>query len=109
MSLPSNDTLLAFSGAVPWQQIEPIRRQFQRTLETLTADNSTDQLPLDAFSEAIDAPVSTFYDANDPNTGNTLYTEINGHKLVLGSFVSARYRSGQPLLESIVPYNLNPS
>ncbi len=109
MSLPSNDTLIAFSGDVPWQQIEPIRRQFQRALETLAADHANDQLPLDALSEAIGAPVTTYYDANDLKLGNTLVSEINGRKIVLGSAVSARYRSGHTMLESIVPYNLNPS
>ncbi len=109
MSLPSNDTLVAFSGDVPWQQIEPIRRQFQRALETLAADHANDQLPLDALSEAIGAPVTTYYDSNDLALGNTLVTDINGRKIVLGSAVSARYRSGHTMLESIVPYNLNPS
>ncbi|MCC6803350.1 MAG: hypothetical protein IT319_10720, partial [Anaerolineae bacterium] len=109
MSLPSNDTLAAFSEAAPWQEVEHIRRQFSRVLETAAADTMHDELPLDMFSEAIGAPVTTYYDAGNLNTGNVLLTEIQGRQLVLGSVVSERYRSGHTLLESIVPYNLNPS
>ncbi len=108
-TLPSNETLTAFSADVPWQKVEQIRRQFTRALETVTAAPNGDGLPLDTLSQMIDSPVTMHYDANNQETGNVLLTEINGHPLVLGSVVSARYRSGHSLLESTVPYNLNPS
>ncbi len=106
MSLPSNDVLTALSANVSWQEIEHIRRQFSRALETL--DTSSDGLSLDTLSEAVGTPVTTYYDAPS-GSGNVLLTEVNGYPLVLGSFVSQRYRSGHTLLESVVPYNLNPS
>ncbi len=109
MTLPSNDALTAFSADVPWQQIEHIRRQFTRSLEIHAGKSTGDTLPLDDLSSAVGSPVTTYYDANQPDTGNVLITMIEGHALVLGSFVSRRYRSGHSLLESIVPYNLNPS
>ncbi len=109
MPLPSNQSLIAFSDDVSWQEVEQIRRQFTRAVETLTAEASGDDLPLAALSEAVGAPVTTFYDPNHPESGNVLLMEIAGHPLVLGSTVSQRYRSGHSLMESIVPYNLNPS
>lgn len=108
MTLPSNDALTAFSADVSWQQIEHIRRQFTHALETL-AKADGDNLPLDELSSALGTPVTTYYDATHPETGNVILTTIGGHPLVLGSVVSQRYRSGHSLLESIVPYNLNPS
>ncbi|MEP7290973.1 MAG: hypothetical protein ABI835_04275 [Chloroflexota bacterium] len=109
MTLPSNETLNAFSADVPWQKVEQIRRQFTRALETVTADPQSEGLPLDTLSQVIGSPVTTYYDASNQDTGNVLMTEINGHPLVLGSVVSTRYRSGYGLLESTVAYNLNPS
>jgi hypothetical protein len=109
MSLPSNDALTAFSADAPWQEIERIRRQFTRALELVVADSLQDDLPLDVFSDAVGSLVTTFYDATESNSGNVLLTEIAGRRLVLGSVVSSRYRSGHTLLESVVPYNLNPS
>ena len=109
MPLPSNDALTAYSADVSWQEVENIRRHFTRALETITTTASDDILPLDALSEAVGTPVTTYYDAVQPDTGNVLLTEIKGHPLVLGSYVSKRYRSGHSLLESVVPYNLNPS
>ena len=109
MTLPSNDALTAYSADVPWQEVETIRRHFTRALETISTNPSTDSLPLDALSEAVGAPVTTYYDATNLDTGNVLLTEMKGRPLVLGSFVSKRYRSGHSALESVVPYNLNPS
>lgn len=108
-TLPSNETLTAFSGDVPWQKVEQIRRQFTRALDAVASNPNDDGLPLDTLSEMIGAPVTTYYDANNQDTGNVLLTELNGRPLVLGSVVSERYRSGHSLLESTVAYNLNPS
>lgn len=109
MKLPSNEDLKAFSADVSWQKVEQIRRSFTRALEMVTADPQTETLPLDTLSQVVGSPVTTYYDANNQDTGNVLITEINGHPLVLGSVVSKRYRSGHSLLESTVAYNLNPS
>ena len=109
MSLPSNQTLAALSADVPWQEVEYKRRQFQRTLETLVADSPKPGLPLAELSEAVGSPVTTYYDSSQLDIGNTLLTEISGHPIVLGSYVAERYRSGHTILESLVPYNLNPS
>ncbi|MFN8451911.1 MAG: hypothetical protein U0521_25800 [Anaerolineae bacterium] len=109
MSLPPNDDLTAFSVDAPWQEVERVRRQFTRALETVAAHPANDSLPLDELSETVGAPVTTYYDGVSPDTGNVLLAEVGGRKLVLGSFVSSRYRSGHTLLESVVPYNLNPS
>ena len=109
MPLPSNDALTAYSADVSWQEVETIRRHFTRALETITTSPADDILPLDVLSEAVGTPVTTYYDESNRETGNVLLTEINGRPLVLGSFVSKRYRSGHSMLESVVPYNLNPS
>ncbi len=109
MVLPSNAALTAFSDNVPWQEIEQQRRHFGRALATLAADPNNHSLPLDVLSEAVGSPVTTTYDPTDPNGGNVLVSVINGTPIVLGSVVSERYHSGHTILESIVPYNLNPS
>ena len=112
MLLPSNDTLLAFSEALPWQEIERQKRQFNRALKDLAKDvetGSPDEIPLDALSEAVGAPVTSHYGLSDQARANVLLAEGAGHKYVLASVVSARYRSGHGLLESYQPYNLNPS
>lgn len=108
--LPSNDTLLAFSAEVNWQVVERQKRLFNRALEGLAhRPHNTSDLPLDELSKAVGAPVKAYYADADGNTGNFLYTEHGGRPVVLGSYVSNRYRSGHTLLESIAPYNLNPS
>lgn len=109
MTLPSNEALATFSVDVPWQKVEQIRRQFTRALETVTAEPAGEGLPLDTLSQVVGSPVTTYYDANNLDSGNVLITHINGHPLVLGSVVSSRYRSGHSLIESTVAYNLNPS
>lgn len=107
MALPTNDVLTTYSQQVPWDEIENKRRAFNKALEALADDSSS--LPLAALSDAVSAPVHTAFDADTPNGGNVLYTEINGKPVVLGGMVSARYRSGASIKDSIVPYNLNPS
>ena len=109
MALPSNETLLAFSENFPWEEIERQKRQFNRALDNLVQDSNSTELPLEALSDAVGAPVSTFYDASDTDGGNVVLGHSNGHQYVLGSVVSKRYRSGHSFLESIVPFHLNPS
>ncbi len=109
MALPTNDTLVAYSHAIDWQEIEQKRRAFNKALETLASDDTLTTLPIAALSEAVGAPVQTSFDVDHPETGNVFYVEINGRRVVLGSMVSARYRSGASIGKSIVPYNLNPS
>ncbi len=109
MALPSNETLIEFSSAVQWQEVERTKRQFNRALETIAVDSQDDQLSLDALSETVGMPVTSYYDPALQDSGNVLLAEHNGHRFILGSVVSARYRSGHSLLESIAPYNLNPS
>ncbi|MBC7810364.1 MAG: hypothetical protein H7175_04420, partial [Burkholderiales bacterium] len=43
------------------------------------------------------------------DNANVQQAEVNGKRYVLGRAVRARYRSGKSLLESIGPYNQNPS
>lgn len=110
MRLPSNAELTAYSQDVPWAEIERKRRNFTRALDAAKAANPEgDSLPLDAFSEAIGSPVVTYYDANDRASGNVLLTTLGGRPVVMASMVSQRYRAGYSLLDSVVPYNLNPS
>jgi hypothetical protein len=105
--LPSNDTLVEHSAAVPWHEIERQRRHFNEALKALAAEQADDDLPLESLSDAVGAPVTAYYSASDK--GNILLANINGRAYMLGSAVSSRYRSGKTLTQSIVPYNLNPS
>jgi hypothetical protein len=108
-SLPSNDTLIAFSENIPWQEIERKKRLFNRALAALAQEKRESGSLLEYFSNAIDAPVTLFDPESADSQGNVLLAEHNGHHFVLGSFVSERYRSGHSYIESIIPYNLNPS
>ncbi|MDX1993120.1 MAG: hypothetical protein SF029_12055 [bacterium] len=107
--LPSNETLLAFSDAIPWREIERQKRQFNEKLQEVAQTNSDAPLSLETFADAIGAPVSSYFDLADPDGANVLLAHSNGHQYMLGSVVSARYRSGKSLAQSIVPYNMNPS
>ena len=107
--LPTTDELVAFSSAGPWEKIEALKERFNEKLAEIVADGAVEGLPLDKFSEAIDAPVFTYNDADQPALANVLLTEFNNHQFMLGSLVSKRYRSGKSPVQSIVPYNLNPS
>lgn len=112
MSLPTNETLLEYSQALPWQEIERQKRQFNRTLAELAQDvetGSPDEIPLAALSNAIGGPVTAYLDLNDHSRANVLLAEHDAHQFILASAVSARYRSGHGLLSSLHPYNLNPS
>lgn len=107
--LPSNETLIEYSNAVPWQKIEDQRRIFNETLKTLSAPERDGELPLEMLSDAIQAPVTTLYEPNPATGANIVLAHSNGHRFVLGSAVSARYRAGKTLAQAVVPYNLNPS
>lgn len=106
--LPSNDVLVAFSSAVPWQQVEHQKTRFNDALLDAQKSGQGD-ISLETFANAINAPVTTHYDINQPDTANVILAECGEYKFILGSVVSKRYRSGKSLAESIVPYNLNPS
>lgn len=106
--LPTNEILLELSQAMPWQEIEQQKRRFNQAVETLARDTAQTALTLDKLSEAVGAPVTTYYDAG-PQSANVFLGEINGRQHVLGSAVSARYRGEKTLAQSIVPYNFNPS
>ncbi|MCC6616705.1 MAG: hypothetical protein IT320_24740 [Anaerolineae bacterium] len=107
--LPTNETLLAYSQDASWQEIERQRRQFNQSLADLVEQDQLQTLPLEQFSEAVGQEVTSFYAPHDSDSGNVILTQKNGRDYLLGSVVSKRYRSGYGLMESIVPYNLNPS
>jgi hypothetical protein len=107
--LPTNQQLLEYSAAVPWQEIERQKRKFNDEMKQVAADDSIAILPLERLSDAVGAPLSTYYDPNDPLGGNVVLTKRNGHTYVFGAAVSARYRGHKTLPQSIVPYNFNPS
>jgi len=107
-ALPSNETLLAFSTAVPWREIERQKRLFNQALAARAADHPTDDLPLAELSALLGVPV-TLYTPDDTDGGNVVLAQPNGQRYVLGSAISNRYRSGEPFVPSIAPYNLNPS
>jgi hypothetical protein len=107
--LPSNQELIEYSDAVPWQEIERQKRLFYQQLPQLAANGKVHTLPLETISDIIGAPVTTYFDPHNPHQANILLAHINNRQHILGSYVSSRYRSGKPLLKSIEPYNLNPS
>lgn len=107
--LPSNETLIEFSNAVPWQKIEDQRRAFNAAIKDLITQQHDGELPLEILSDAIGAPVTTHYDSHPSTGANVLLAQRDGHQFVLGSAVSARYRAGKTLAQAVVPYNLNPS
>lgn len=107
--LPSNETLLAYSDAVPWHAVEDIKRLFNEAVRTLASSGHNDLLPLDELSQRCGVPVTMYYDHGDPDKANVYLAEINGQRCVLGSVVSQRYRSGKTYAQAFTPYNLNPS
>lgn len=107
--LPSNEELIAYSADLPWQEIEHQKRIFNQEIKRLGHSDADDQLPLDHLSNAIGAEVTTYYPASNTAQGNIILARRNGRQYILGAYVSQRYRSGQTLLHSIDPYNLNPA
>jgi len=107
--LPSNQALIEFSNDLPWDAMESQKRQFNQAFQKLTNNGHDDSLPLEALSDAVGVPVTTYFDPNDADGANIILANANGRQYVLGAYVSARYRSGKSRLESVTPYNLNPS
>ncbi|MEO1288031.1 MAG: hypothetical protein AAFV93_09685, partial [Chloroflexota bacterium] len=105
--LPTNNVIEAYSEAVSWEEIEKQKRRFNDKLKELAKTSTDDDLPLEDLADAAGIPISTLYP--DSDKGNVLLGHVNGSQYMLGSFVSKRYRHGKTLLESIVPYNFNPS
>lgn len=107
--LPSNEALAAFSDTLPWETIEQQKEAFNQEIRRLSLDHAGDILPLDRLSEAAGAQVSVYYEPQNERDAQVLLAEANGQRYILGSVVSHRYRSGKSLLDSIMPYNLNPA
>lgn len=108
--LPNNQDLLDYSVALPWQTIEENRLKFNAALAYLSATHKEgDALPLEALSDRVGVSVESYYDPANTDGGNILLANENGRRYILGAVVSARYRSGKPVLESVTPYNLNPA
>ena len=105
--LPTNDDLTAFSQAIPWQDIEQQKRRFNEKINQLAESIIDDTLPLDELSQATGVEVSVLYDEHAK--GNVLLANVNGHQHMLASFVSKDFRYGKPLIQSVKPYNFNPS
>jgi len=107
--LPSNETLLEYSQAVPWQDMERRKRRFNQVIESIATDPHDEPLPLEEISDAVGLPVTAYYDSDHDLGANVFLAHVDGHSYVLGSAVSPRYRAGKTLAQSVVPYNLNPS
>lgn len=107
--LPTNQALLNYSQAVPWTAVEEAKRRFNRILRELAATDKDGPLPLDTLAQAVGHPVSSYYSQDDIRSANIYLAYINERPVVLGSAVSARYRSGKTLAQAVVPYNMNPS
>jgi len=91
-SLPTNETLIEFNAAVPWQEIERQKRNFNRSLEALQAEPPPQTLSLDELASAVGAPISLY--TQDTEGGNAILAHHGEHQYVLGSVVSRRYRGG---------------
>lgn len=105
-ALPDNDTIEAFSRSVSWRAIEQQKRRFNERLATLAA-TERDDLPLDDLADAAGVSLSLLYD--DSVKGNVILANADDTPYIMGSFVSTRYRHDKTILQSIVPYNLNPA
>lgn len=105
--LPSNEDVEAFGKAIPWENIENQKRQFNQTLKACAEAATDDALPLEEFADAIGVPVSQLQSGHED--GNVLLAHVDGYTHLLASYVSKRYRHENPLLKTITPYNFNPS
>ena len=108
-SLPTNDDLLAFSRAIHWSEIERQKSIFNQMLKDHAAVATDDSLPLDEIAQAIGSPITAYYGLEDTASANVILAHHADYSYILGSVVSARYRSGKTLSQSIVPFNFNPS
>lgn len=107
--LPSNEQLLEYSALMPWREVEQQKRKFNQAISRLSAAAPDETLPLESLSEAVGAPVTTQFDASDTYGANIVLAELHGRRHVLASAVSGRYRGKKTFLQSLVPYNFNPS
>lgn len=107
--LPSNETLVAYSDALPWETIEQQKELFNQEIQRLCFEGQGDDVPLEHLSAVIGASVRSYFDPTNPAHAQILLAETNGQQYILGSAVSQRYRSGKSLLDSFTPYNLNPA
>lgn len=107
--LPSNSDLIAYSQALTWDDIEARKRRFNEALKGLATGDAANTLPLEQLSAAAGVPLSTYYPAEDSDGANLIVAEERGQRYIMGAWVSNRYRSGKPLLKTVVPYNLNPA
>ena len=107
--LPPNEDLEAFSSAIPWKTIDKQQRKFREKLQELQESGNYQDgiLPLEDLSNAVGAPITLH--ESDSSKGNVLQVEVNNKSYILGTFVSERYRKNKSLIESIIPYNFNPS
>lgn len=107
--LPSNETLIAYSQALPWQLIEDSRRAFNAAIAALNAEKYAGPPPLDRLSEAVGLPLTTYDPPGSADDATILLAQHNGQAFILGSAVTSRYRAGKTPTAAIVPYNLNPA
>ena len=107
--LPSNQALLAYSQALPWNKIEQQKELFIQAARRLAVDEVQGPLPVDQIAGAVGTPVRLYFDGQDERGAQVILAESDGQQYILGSAVSQRYRSGHSLVESIIPYNLNPA
>lgn len=105
--LPSNEAIESFGTTIPWRVIEQQKKRFNDKLKSLQQTAQGDEFPLEELAQATGTPLSLLQD--DSTHGNVILAHVGETPYVIGSFVSARYRFGKPLLRAIVPYNFNPS
>jgi hypothetical protein len=105
--LPSNEDVIAYGKAIPWQDIEQQKRRFIDKLKALMQTAGEDDLLLEDLADATGIPITTLYP--DSRAGNVLIGHVGETQYVLGSCVSKRYRHGKTALQSVIPYNFNPS
>lgn len=107
--LPTNEALVAYSQSLPWDTVESYRERFIAAIRRLVVEGHNGPPPLDLLSDALGTPVRIYYPDHRAEQAQVYLAEHGGVECMLGSVVSQRYRGGRSLLDSIVPYNLNPA
>ncbi len=107
--LPSNDALIAYSRALPWEEVERLKLGFIQEIRHMIVDGHTGPPSMARLSETLGVPVRAYFDEAAEGEAQLYLAESGGVSCLLGSAVSQRYRSGRSLLESIIPYDLNPA
>jgi hypothetical protein len=107
--LPSNEALMAYSEALPWEEIERQKTIFNHEIRRLVLEHETPELPLADLSAAVGAQITAAFSPDNPHNPQLFVAETNGQRYVLGGAVSGRYRGGRSALASFTPYNLNPA